>query len=67
MTEKLWNVRDAASERLGGVSYWTVYSWLSKKKLRKTRVGGRVMIAESDIQDFLAKCNPETPASPEEG
>ena len=54
---------DQAAERLGGVSRWTVYTWLSQKRLRKTKVGSRVMIAESDLEAFIAACNPE-PAKP---
>ncbi len=45
--------------KAGGVSKWTVYGWLSKGQLRKTRIGGRVMIAAKDWEDFLARCNPE--------
>lgn len=63
MTDALLSVEQAA-ERLGGVSRWTVYSWMSQGRLRKTKVGSRVMIAESDLQAFVAACNPEheTPA-----
>jgi excisionase family DNA binding protein len=58
MTNVLLSVEQAA-ERLGGVSRWSVYSWLSQKKLRKTKVGSRVMISEQDLQAFIARCNPE--------
>jgi len=58
MTQALLSVEQAA-ELLGGVSRWTVYSWMSQGRLRKTKVGSRVMIAESDLQAFLAACNPE--------
>jgi len=54
---------EEAAVRLGGVSRWSIYSWLSQGRLRKTKVGSRVMIAESDLQAFLAACNPE-PAAP---
>ncbi|MGD0521155.1 MAG: helix-turn-helix domain-containing protein [Terracidiphilus sp.] len=53
---------EETARRLGGVSVWTVYSWLSKGRLRKTKVGSRVMIAESDLQAFIAHCNPEAQA-----
>jgi excisionase family DNA binding protein len=63
MAEALLSVEQAA-QRLGGVSKWSIYCWLSKGRLRKTRVGSRVMISETDLQAFIAKCNPEpdTPA-----
>jgi excisionase family DNA binding protein len=57
MTQALLSVEEAA-QRLGGVSRWTIYSWLSQGRLRKTKVGSRVMIAESDLQAFIAGCNP---------
>lgn len=56
--QKLMSVEQAA-ERLGGISKWTVHAWLSKGKLRRTKVGSRTMICESDLQAFVAKCNPE--------
>ncbi len=66
MTAALLSVEQAA-ERLGGLSRWTVYSWLSQGRLRKTKVGSRVMIAERDLQAFLAACNPDSPAPALEG
>lgn len=56
--ETLYSVEEAA-RRLGGISVWTLYSWLSKKKLRGTKVGARTIIRESDLQAFLSACNPE--------
>jgi len=61
MTISLLSVEEVA-RRLGGVSKWSIYSWLSQKKLVKTKVGARVMVSEADLQAFLAKCNPETRA-----
>jgi excisionase family DNA binding protein len=55
---------EQAAERLGGVSRWTLYTWMSQKRLRKTKVGSRVMIAEEDLQAFIASCNPESEESP---
>ena len=60
MTQTLLSVDEAAS-KLGGVSRWTIYSWLSQGRLRKTKVGSRVMIAERDLQNFIASCNPARP------
>ena len=62
MTQVLWSVEEAA-QRLGGVSRWSVYSWMSQGRLRKTKVGSRVMISQADLEAFLADCNP-TPAAP---
>jgi len=60
--ENLLSVEQAA-ERLGGVSRWSIYAWLSKGRLRKTKVGSRVMIAEVDLQAFVAACNEEPVAT----
>jgi excisionase family DNA binding protein len=62
MSPLLLSVEQAA-ERLGGVSRWSVYTWMSQGRLRKTKIGSRVMIAEADLQAFIAACNPE-PATP---
>jgi len=61
MTQLLLSVEQVA-QRLGGVSRWTVYSWMSQKRLRKTKVGSRVMVAEADLEAFIAQCNPEPPS-----
>src|SRR5437868_10474917 len=47
--EELVSVSEAA-RRLGGISKWTVHAWLSQGKLRRTKVGGRTMIRESELQ-----------------
>jgi len=56
--DRLYSVEDAA-QYLGGLSKFTIHAWLSKGKLRRTKVGTRTMIRESDLQAFVAKCNPE--------
>ncbi len=56
--DSLLSVEDAA-RRLGGVSKWTVHAWLAKGKLRRTKVGSRTMIRESDLQSFIDGCNPQ--------
>ena len=58
---KLYSVEDAAVF-LGGISKWTVHAWLAKGRLRRTKVGSRTMIRESDLQAFVAGCNQEPPA-----
>jgi excisionase family DNA binding protein len=49
---------EQAAQRLGGVSKWTVHSWLSKGKLPRTKIGARTMIRERDLQSFIERCNP---------
>ena len=38
-----------AARRLGGISKWTVHAWLSQGRLQRTKVGGRTMIRESEL------------------
>jgi excisionase family DNA binding protein len=59
MKQVLLSVEDAAA-RLGGVSKWTVYAWLSQGRLHKTKIGSRVMIADADLAAFIAACNPQS-------
>jgi excisionase family DNA binding protein len=61
MPQVLLSVEEA-TRRLGGVSKWTVYTWMSQGRLRKTKVGRRVMIAEQDLESFIAGCNSEPAA-----
>ena len=60
---KLYSVEEAAAF-LGGISKWTVHAWLAKGKLRRTKVGSRTMVRESDLQAFIATCNPEHAITP---
>jgi excisionase family DNA binding protein len=57
--DTLLSVEEAA-RRLGGLSKYTIHAWLSKGRLRRTKVGTRTMISERDLQTFLASCNPES-------
>jgi excisionase family DNA binding protein len=50
--EQLLSVGEAA-RRLGGISKWTVHAWLSQGKLQRTKVGGRTMIRESELQKVI--------------
>ena len=50
--DKLFSV-PATGEYLGGISKWTVYSWLSKGILHRTKIGSRTMIAESELLRFI--------------
>ena len=44
---------DEVARRLGGISKWTVHSWLSKGKLQRTKVGGRTMVRESELAKVI--------------
>ena len=44
---------DEAAKRLGGISKWTIHSWLSKGRLQRTKVGGRTMIRESELAKVI--------------
>jgi len=50
--ETLYSV-GAAAKKLGGVSKFTIYSWLSRGFLERTKVGGRTMIRESSLLRLL--------------
>jgi excisionase family DNA binding protein len=50
--DKLYSVEDAAAF-LGGLSRYTIHAWLSKGKLRRTKVGSRTMIRESELQRVI--------------
>jgi excisionase family DNA binding protein len=50
--ERLYSITKAA-EALGGVSKITIEKWLSRGTLRRTKVGRRTMIRESELQRFL--------------
>jgi excisionase family DNA binding protein len=38
---------------LGGLSKYTIHAWLAKGKLRRTKVGSRTMIRESELQRVI--------------
>ena len=59
----LYSIKEAA-ERLGGVSVWTIHSWLSQKRLLRTKVGSRTMIRESELERFLRACNQQPHVDP---
>jgi excisionase family DNA binding protein len=50
--DMLLSVEEAA-RRLGGISKWTVHAWLAQGKLRRTKVGSRTMIRESELQKVI--------------
>jgi excisionase family DNA binding protein len=49
---KLYSVEDAAAY-LGGLSKYTIHAWLAKGKMRRTKVGSRTMIRESELQRVI--------------
>lgn len=53
--EELISIKEAA-RRLGGISPWTVRSWLSQRRLRRVKVGARTMIRASELARFLQDC-----------
>jgi excisionase family DNA binding protein len=52
LMDNLLSVGEAA-KRLGGVSKWTIHSWLSQGKLQRTKVGSRTMVRESELQKVI--------------
>jgi excisionase family DNA binding protein len=52
--ENLYSVSEAA-RRLGGLSPYTIHSWLSKGKLKRVKLGGRTLIAESELERLIAE------------
>jgi excisionase family DNA binding protein len=46
--DSLYSV-DEAARILGGLSKYTIHAWLSSGKLRRTKVGRRTMIRESEL------------------
>jgi hypothetical protein len=50
--DKLYNVKDSA-RALGGLSPYTINTWLSQKKLMRTKVGARTMVRGSELKRIL--------------
>jgi excisionase family DNA binding protein len=50
--DPLLSVEEAA-RRLGGLSKWTIHAWLSQGRLQRTKVGGRTMIRESELEKVI--------------
>ena len=46
--ENLFSVPEAA-KRLGGISPWTIYTWISKGKIERVKIGSRTMISETEL------------------
>jgi excisionase family DNA binding protein len=54
--DRLYSIEQAA-EKLGGISTWTIHSWLSQGRLRRTKIGRRTMISESELERFVEESN----------
>jgi excisionase family DNA binding protein len=54
LLETLYSVQEAA-RKLGGVSKFTLYAWMRRGTLERTRVGGRVMVRESSLLKLLER------------
>jgi excisionase family DNA binding protein len=50
--DRLLSIEEAARE-LGGLSIWTVRAWLSQGRMKRTKVGGRTMIRESELRRVI--------------
>jgi excisionase family DNA binding protein len=50
--ENLLSIEEVA-RRLGGISKWTIHAWLSQGRMQRTKVGGRTMIRESELQKVI--------------
>ena len=50
--DKLYSVEGAAAF-LGGLSKYTIHAWLAHGKLRRTKVGSRTMIRESELERVI--------------
>ena len=59
--EQLMSIEEAA-KRLGGLSKWTIHAWLSQGRLRRTKVGGRTMIRESELQKVIEEGGRKSPS-----
>ena len=49
--KKFISVTDAARQL--GVSFWTVYRWVKAGKINSLFLGGKRIIAEKDIENFI--------------
>jgi excisionase family DNA binding protein len=52
--DKLYSVKDSAAY-LGGLSEYTIHAWLSSGKLRRTKVGSRTMVRQSELERLIAE------------
>ena len=55
--ERLYSIKDAADALR--ISQWTVRSFLRDGRLRKSRIGTRVVIRESALMEVITDCEPQ--------
>ena len=60
MNDPLFSIEQAAVH-LGGISIWTVRAWLSQGKMKRTKVGGRTMIRQSELERIAVDQQYSTP------
>jgi len=51
LTETLYTVREAAEQT--GLAYWTIWDLFKKGRLMKTKVAGKTMVRESELQKLI--------------
>jgi excisionase family DNA binding protein len=56
MRDRLLSIDQVAKE-LGGLSRWTVVAWLRDGRLRRTKVGRRTLIRESELRRVIKEDN----------
>lgn len=56
--ERIYSI-DQVCEKLGGISRSTVETWLSAGRLKRTKIGRRTMVSESELCRFVASCQVE--------
>jgi hypothetical protein len=52
--DRLVSVEEFA-RHLGGLSKWTIYAWLSPKRITRTKVGSRTMIRLSEARKLISE------------
>ena len=49
--EKMYSVPEAAE--VLGISTWTIYAYLSSAKLKRSKIGSRTVIRESELEKLI--------------
>jgi len=61
--DTLFSVEESA-RRLGNISPWTIRYWLSAGRLKRTKIGRRTMVSESDLLKFIQEENKSIDGKP---
>jgi len=51
LTETLYTVREAAEQT--GLAYWTIWDLFKKGRLMKTKVAGKTMVRQSELEKLI--------------